>query len=217
MQEMRVQSLGQENPLEEEMATHSSILALEIPWTEEPGRLRSVDSQRVGHDWATEHIVVNVIYIIFTLCYICSLWLLRWLPLNWPLGLQFFHPRVQLLSCSLRELSQMHSFLCYRKAPCFLYGVTGLQPFDRPLVTAQSSGCSARGCTPGFVTCSHPTAAASPPPAWPQPRPLHSSESKLPAVLAAPRVFLPLCLLRLPWGLHCPFSLVAWWIPFYIS
>ena len=123
---------------------------------------------------------------------------------------QFFHPRVQLLSCSLRELSQMHSFLCYRKAPCFLYGVTGLQPFDRPLVTAQSSGCSALGCTPGFVTCSHPTAAASPPPAWPQPRPLHSSESKLPAVLAAPRVFLPLCLLRLPWGLHCPFSLVAW-------
>ena len=121
------------------------------------------------------------------------------MPLNWPLGLQFFHPRVQLLSCSLRELSQMHSFLCYRKAPCFLYGVTGLQPFDRPLVTAQSSGCSARGCTPGFVTCSHPTAAASPPPAWPQPRPLHSSESKLTAVLAAPRVFLPLCLLRRPW------------------
>ena len=42
MQEMRVQSLGQENPLEEEMATHSSILALEIPWTEEPGRLQSM-------------------------------------------------------------------------------------------------------------------------------------------------------------------------------
>jgi len=42
MQEVRVQSLGQENPLEEEMATHSSILALEIPWTEEPGRLQSM-------------------------------------------------------------------------------------------------------------------------------------------------------------------------------
>ena len=47
-------SLGQEDPLEEEMATHSSILAWRIPWTEEPGGLQSLVSQRVGHDWATE-------------------------------------------------------------------------------------------------------------------------------------------------------------------
>ena len=45
-----VQFLGQEDPLEEEMATHSSILAWKIPWMEEPGRLESVGSQRVGHD-----------------------------------------------------------------------------------------------------------------------------------------------------------------------
>ena len=45
-----VRSLGQEDPLEEEMATHSSILAWKIPWTEEPGRLQSMESQRVGHD-----------------------------------------------------------------------------------------------------------------------------------------------------------------------
>ena len=45
-----VQSLGQEDPLEEEMATHSSILAWKIPWTEEPGRLQSMGSKRVGHD-----------------------------------------------------------------------------------------------------------------------------------------------------------------------
>ena len=45
-----VRSLGQEDPLEEEMATHSSILAWKIPWTEEPGRLQSMGSQRVGHD-----------------------------------------------------------------------------------------------------------------------------------------------------------------------
>ena len=45
--------LGQEDPLEKEMATHSSILAWEISWTEEPGRLQSMGSQRVGHDWAT--------------------------------------------------------------------------------------------------------------------------------------------------------------------
>ena len=45
-----VQSLGQEDPLEKETATHSSILAREIPWTEEPGRLQSLGSQRVGHN-----------------------------------------------------------------------------------------------------------------------------------------------------------------------
>ena len=50
MQEMWVRSLGWEKPLEKEMATHSSILAWEIPWTEEPGRLQSVGSQRIGHD-----------------------------------------------------------------------------------------------------------------------------------------------------------------------
>ena len=49
-QETWVQALGQENPLEKEMATHSSILAWEIPWTEEPGRLQSMGSQRIGHD-----------------------------------------------------------------------------------------------------------------------------------------------------------------------
>ena len=43
MQETQVQSLGQEDPVEEEMATHSSILAWEIPWTEEPGGLKSMD------------------------------------------------------------------------------------------------------------------------------------------------------------------------------
>ena len=50
MQETWVQSLGQENPLENEMATHSNILAWRIPWTEEPGGLQSTGLQRVGHD-----------------------------------------------------------------------------------------------------------------------------------------------------------------------
>ena len=48
-----VRSLGWEDPLEEGMATHSSILAWRIPWTEEPGGLQSVQLWRVGHDWAT--------------------------------------------------------------------------------------------------------------------------------------------------------------------
>ena len=47
---MQIQFLGQEDPLEEGMATHSSILVWEIPWTEEPGRLQSIGSQRVEHD-----------------------------------------------------------------------------------------------------------------------------------------------------------------------
>ena len=50
MQEIWVQPLGGEDALEEGMATHSSILAWEIPWTEEPGGLPSMGSQRVGHD-----------------------------------------------------------------------------------------------------------------------------------------------------------------------
>ena len=54
-QETGVQSLGQEDPLEKEIATHSSILAWEILWTEEPGRLQSMGSQTVRHDWATNH------------------------------------------------------------------------------------------------------------------------------------------------------------------
>ena len=49
MQETRVQSLGWKDPLEEEMTSHSSILAWRIPWTEEPGGLQSIESQRVGH------------------------------------------------------------------------------------------------------------------------------------------------------------------------
>ena len=54
VQETWVQSLDWEDPLEEGMATHSSILTWEIPWTEEPGGLQSVGSQRVGHNWATK-------------------------------------------------------------------------------------------------------------------------------------------------------------------
>ena len=53
MKELRVRSLGQEDFLEKEMATHSSILAWKIPWTEEPGRLQSMELLRVGHGLVT--------------------------------------------------------------------------------------------------------------------------------------------------------------------
>ena len=57
VQEMQIQSLdslGREDPLEKEMATHSSILDWKIPWTEEPGRLQAMGLQRVRHDWETK-------------------------------------------------------------------------------------------------------------------------------------------------------------------
>ena len=53
MWETQIQSLGREDPLDEEMATDSSILSWRIPWTEEPSRLQSTRSQRVGHNWAS--------------------------------------------------------------------------------------------------------------------------------------------------------------------
>ena len=63
---MQVQSLGQGDPLEDEMATHSTILAWKIPWTEEPGVLQSVGSPRVRHSWAQwwarEHSVEGNLY-----------------------------------------------------------------------------------------------------------------------------------------------------------
>ena len=55
MWEIWVQPLGQEDPQEKRMATHSSILAWEIPWTEEPGGLQSVGLERIGHDLGLTH------------------------------------------------------------------------------------------------------------------------------------------------------------------
>ena len=63
-QETWVRSLGQENPLEKEMVTHSSIVAWEIPWTDRPDRLYSMGLQRVGHDLATETINNNMSHLL---------------------------------------------------------------------------------------------------------------------------------------------------------
>ena len=59
MQDTWDRSLGQEDPLEKAVATHSSTLAWEIPWMEEPGRLQSMGSQRVRHDSATSHTIFS--------------------------------------------------------------------------------------------------------------------------------------------------------------
>ena len=71
MQETRVWSLGREDPLEKEMATHSSTLAWKIPRTEEPCRLQSTESQKVGHNWATSlqsqfqtsHLLISTLFL----------------------------------------------------------------------------------------------------------------------------------------------------------
>ena len=63
MQETWVRSLGEEDPLEKEMATHSSTLAWKIPWMEKPCRLQSMGSQRVGHEWA---ISLSLFFYVFT-------------------------------------------------------------------------------------------------------------------------------------------------------
>ena len=71
MRETWVWSLGQEDPLEKEMASHASILAWKIPWTADPGRLQSMRSQRAGHDWATSLFTYRYIYI-SSVQFICS-------------------------------------------------------------------------------------------------------------------------------------------------
>ena len=72
MQETWVWSPGQEDPLEKGMATHSSILAQRIPWTEEPGRLQSVRSQRVGHDWVTNTFTIPKTPLFFSIVCLSS-------------------------------------------------------------------------------------------------------------------------------------------------
>ena len=78
MQETWVQSLDREDPLEKGMATHSSILAWRIPWTEEPGRLQSTGSQRVGHNWATNTCSFHATS--WTSSHICTdcIWTILW-------------------------------------------------------------------------------------------------------------------------------------------
>ena len=73
MKETRVWSLGQEDPLEEEMATHFSIAAWEIPRTEEPGRLQSMGSQRVRHDLAPEQQCMCIPHLLYPFTCWCAL------------------------------------------------------------------------------------------------------------------------------------------------
>ena len=86
MQETGVQSLGWEDPLEKEMAIHSSTIAWKIPWTEEPGRLQSMGSQRVGHDWATSLSLPHCRRILYQLSHKGSPRTLEWVSCHFPSG-----------------------------------------------------------------------------------------------------------------------------------
>ena len=68
MQETQVQSLGQKDPLEKGMATHTSILTWRIPWTEEPSELQSMGSQRIRHDWVTTTFTSQVSHMDIYVC-----------------------------------------------------------------------------------------------------------------------------------------------------
>ena len=87
MRETRVRSLGWEDPLEKEMEIHSSTLAWRIPWSEKPGRLQSMGSQRVGHNWVPSLHFNNGYY-----CF--PLWAKDTLfTLFTPYGTYLFHPK----------------------------------------------------------------------------------------------------------------------------
>ena len=117
MQETQLLSLGQEDPLEEEMATHSSVLAWGIPRTEEPGRLQSMGSQGVRQDWAHRHGAQSFSPVLLWDPMDCSLpgssvhgnfqpRTLKWVAIffsrgsSWPRG----QTRVSCMSCSSRQI-----------------------------------------------------------------------------------------------------------------
>ena len=77
MQEIGLQSLGWEDPLEREIATHSSMLVWKIPWAEVPGRLHSKGPQRIGHDWTAKHLQALYTFIL-KLLFSEFIWNLCW-------------------------------------------------------------------------------------------------------------------------------------------
>ena len=113
MQETRVQSLGWEDPLEKEMATHSSTLAWKIPWMEEYGRLGSMESQRVGQDWATS---LSLFLLPFSLRPFLGSFFIK--PLVWGLSHFSVHFATEVIILTIiAVLSPCHHFL---PQPCFI-------------------------------------------------------------------------------------------------
>ena len=120
MQETRVQSLGWEDPLEEEMATHPRILAQRVPWTEGPGGLQFMGLQRVRHGWTHTYIsrcqcvcvsLCRLVYVGFLFCFVCPIWAISVLfHANWDcciITLQIEHPQALPHSFAFRTCPAM--------------------------------------------------------------------------------------------------------------
>ena len=113
MQETWVRSLGQEDTLEKEMVTHSSILAWEIPWTKKPGRLQSMGSQRVGHDWATwlsRYFLFSYLYCrIFHSVFFINCWMYKRPAVTKLKHLKLFQMCVLITTCMMLHVSRFQS------------------------------------------------------------------------------------------------------------
>ena len=140
MQEIRVWSPGQEDPLEKGVATHSSMLAWEMPWTEEPGRLQSMRSQRVGQDWATE---LNVSIVDFLGS--------AWGHLSWEQCFNLKKKKIKLHSRprdnSRREnliMSQVHCVKVILSYPIWCGSVLPGHPFLKETILEMKDACVRR-------------------------------------------------------------------------
>jgi len=139
MQETWVQSLGQEYPLKKGMATHSSILAWRIPWTEESGGLQSTGAQRVGHDWVPNihthtHTHVNYTSIKMEKIQLSSVQLFSWSDSLRPHGLQ--HARLPCQSSTPRACSNS----CPSSWWCHTTISSSVVPFSFCIQTFQHKG-----------------------------------------------------------------------------
>ena len=114
MPETRVWTLSQEDLLEKEMATHSSILAWEISWTEEPGGLQSMGSQRVGHDWATHYLSISWPKLCLNVLFTGGQFMPLSCPVTWEVIPQFSTGRGMkcLLSDPTTDISKQKHFEC---------------------------------------------------------------------------------------------------------
>ena len=123
MWETWVRSLGWKDPLEKEMAIHSSTIAWKISWTEEPGRLQSMGSQRVGHDWATSlyfHLTFGYTELLYTLFFLFFSSFLS--TQHWDLSTQTRDPAHAVAARSLNHLDRREVPCCYNlKGEAFAY------------------------------------------------------------------------------------------------
>ena len=135
MHKTQVRSLGQEDPLEEEVTTHSSILAWEIPWTEEPGRLQSMGLYRVRHSWSTnthyEHVARRICFVWFLLIYFFLTWTIFKVFIEFVTILLLFYILV-FGSCSMWDLSFPTSDQTC--TPCIGRGVLATGPPGKSLL-----------------------------------------------------------------------------------